>query len=239
MLLRLFHCSFIWSPVTIRQHAQRSKSSKKKRICRIYTSVLWIKCLWFSLSCHPFKIELKFTLLVQSCHLRMKTWFDIFFYYFFSIYWDPGSRIYMLLHLMTLNGPCFSLKIQTTCYTTHGLLGILQSRWTWFLSLKLSLKPTETRVEPHAGSTLPLPLFISTVPARVLLPSRTSPSIRVARLSLYHPPHLPLPACVFWQNRTELPRDSGWHNIAPMASDGILQLLFISVFCCYSSCKKG
>lgn len=51
------------------------------------------------------------------------------------------------------------LVFQTTCYTTPGVWGILHSRWTWVLNLKLSLKPTETRAEPHAGSTLPPLLF--------------------------------------------------------------------------------
>lgn len=82
--------------------------------------------------------------------------------------------------------------MQTTCVTTHGLLGSLQ--------LNLVFQPqtlTEarrgarvTRAELHAGSTLSPPLFISTVPAH-LLPSRASPSIRVARLSLCHPPRFP------------------------------------------------
>lgn len=230
-----FYWSIVWSPVTIRQHARclnwEQKQQEKKNYW-IHIFILWNKCLQVSLSCHPFKIELNFTLLVQSCHLRMKLCFDIFFFFFFFSFQDPSTRIYTLLLLMMFNGPCFLLKMQTTCCPTPGRWGILQSRWAWFLSLKLSLKPTETRTHPHAGSALPPPLFIPAVPARLLLPSPTSPSIRGARLSPCHPPRLPLPAWVFWQNLMEMPRSSGCYNIAPM-------LLFISVFCSYSSWKKG
>lgn len=101
--------------------------------------------------------------------------------------------------------------------------------WTWFFSLKLSPKPegaTKTRAEHHAGSTLSLPLFISAVPARVLLPSCASPPIRVAQLSLCHPPRFPR-AC-FWQNLTEMPRNSTgatsspWHLTASSSSSSFL-----------------
>lgn len=111
-------------------------------MCRIYAFIDLIKCLRVSLHVIPFRLS--WTLHYWSKVVGTE-WRRIDISFYISRLWQQNS------HLI-FNGPCFLLKMQTTCYTTHGLLGILQCH--------LVFKPqtvTESRRDSSGASRLQHP----------------------------------------------------------------------------------